>query len=76
MNIAKSVRAAILKIICERQLQYLKYFVRTFVDISYENASFGILKDCMAALYLVLNYDCILAYEISFFGSEGTSSEC
>ena len=37
---------------------------REFVDISYENASFDILEDYMAAVYLFLSkfQNCILAY--------------
>ena len=43
-NIAKSLRAAILNIICERLLLPFPIFCKDSVDISYENASFGILQ--------------------------------
>ena len=45
VNIAKSLRAAILKIICKRVLLPLELFCKDFVDISYENASFSILEE-------------------------------
>ena len=45
VNIAKSLRAAILKIICKRLLLPLKLFCKDFVDISYGNASFSILEE-------------------------------
>ena len=56
LNIAKSLRAPnyfILIIICERLLLPLKVICKDFVDISYENASFGILKD---SIWLQLIY--------------------
>ena len=74
VNIAKSLRAPILIIICERLPQSLELFCKDFVDISYENASFGILEDSTAATYLFLNYNCILSSEISFFGLMATNS--
>ena len=39
VNIAKSLRTTILKIICERMLLFLEVFWKDFVNISYENAS-------------------------------------
>ena len=45
VNIAKSLRAAILKIICKRLLLPLELFCKDFVDISYENVSFSILEE-------------------------------
>ena len=45
MNIAKSLRAVILKIICKRLLLPLELFCKDFVDISYENASFSISEE-------------------------------
>ena len=45
MNIAKSLRAVILKIICKRLLLPLELFCKDFVDISYENASFSIPEE-------------------------------
>ena len=47
VNITKSFRVAIMKIICGRLLQPLEVFCKVFVDIGYENASFGILEDSM-----------------------------
>ena len=52
-NIAKSLRTPILKINCERLLLPLEVFCKNFVDISYENASFGILK---GSIWLQLIY--------------------
>ena len=40
-------------IICERLLLPLKVICKDFVDISYENASFGILED---SIWLQLNH--------------------
>ena len=45
VNIAKSLRAAILKIICRRLLLPLELFCKDLVDISYENVSFSILEE-------------------------------
>ena len=45
VNITKSLRTPILKIISERLLLSFKVFCKDFVNISYGNASFGILKD-------------------------------
>ena len=42
---------------------FLKYFYKEFVDISYENASLGILED---SIWLQLNYNCIWVYKISY----------
>ena len=53
VNIAKSLRTPILKINCERLLLPLEVFCKDFVDISYENASFGILK---GSIWLQLIY--------------------
>ena len=53
VNIAKSLKALILKIICERLLLSLEVFCKDFVDNSYENASFGILED---SIWLQLIY--------------------
>ena len=61
VNIAKSFRAAILKIICERLLLPLELFFKDFVDINYKNASFNILKGSIWLTYLFLNCNCILA---------------
>ena len=47
VNIAKFLRTSILKIICERMLLYFEVFCKDFVDVSYENALFGILEDCI-----------------------------
>ena len=52
-NIAKSLRTTILKINCERLLLPLEVFCKDFVNISYENASFGILK---GSIWLQLIY--------------------
>ena len=41
VNIAKSLRTPILKIICERLLLPPEVFCKDFVDIIYKNASFG-----------------------------------
>ena len=62
VNIAKSLRTPFLTIIWKRLLLPLEVFVNS----SYENASFDILEDYMAATYIFLNYNCIWAYEISF----------
>ena len=53
VNIAKSLRAAILKIICERLLLPLELSCKDFVDVSYENASFSIQGD---SIWLKLIY--------------------
>ena len=53
VNIGKSLRAAILRIICERLLLLIELFCTDFVDISYENASFSILED---SIWLKLIY--------------------
>ena len=46
VNIAKSLRTSILKIICKRLPLPLDVFLyNEFVDISYENASFRIQED-------------------------------
>ena len=65
VNIAKSFRAAILKIICGRLLLSLKGFCKGLVNINYENASFGILEYSIR-LQLIHFYSCILAYKKSF----------
>ena len=52
VNIGKSFRTPILKIICKRLLLPLEEFCKDFFDISYENASFGILE---------YSYDCSLS---------------
>ena len=44
-NIGKSLRTPIFKIICEQLLLPLEVFCEEFVDISYGNASSGILED-------------------------------
>ena len=45
MDIAKSLRKPILKIIYERLLAPLEVFCKDLINISYENATFGILED-------------------------------
>ena len=47
VNIAKSLKAAILKIICKRLLLPLELFCKDFVDISYGNAPFSILEESL-----------------------------
>ena len=59
------IKSTYFVIVCEWLLLPLEVFCKDFVDISYENASFGLLEDYMAASYLTLNYNCTLAYEIS-----------
>ena len=53
VNIAKSLKAAILKIICKRLLLPLELFCKEFVDISCENASFSIPEE---SIWLKLIY--------------------
>ena len=53
VNIAKSLKTPIWKIICQRLILSLEVFCKDFVDISYENASFGILED---SIWLQLIY--------------------
>ena len=55
VNIGKSLRAAILKIICKRLFLPLELFCTDFVDISYENASFSILEESiwLKAIYFL-----------------------
>ena len=45
VNIAKSLRPAILKINCRRLLLPLELFCKDLVNISYENVSFSILEE-------------------------------
>ena len=68
VNIAKSLRAPnyfILIIICERLLLPLKVICKDFVDISYENASFGILGDFIwlqFIYFLAITAFCLMKY--------------
>ena len=59
-NIVKSFRAATMKIICERLLLPLEIFCKIFVDISYENASFGILENSvwLQCIYFLKVHSC------------------
>ena len=60
-NITKSIRAAIIKIICERLLLPLEVFCKIFVDISSENALFGILESSVW-LQLIFLFLTIIVY--------------
>ena len=68
VNITKSLRAPnyfILIIICERLLLPLKVICKDFVDISYENASFGILEDSIwlqLIYFLTIIAFCLMKY--------------
>ena len=68
VNITKSLREPnyfILIIICERLLLPLKVICKDFVDISYENASFGILEDSIwlqLIYFLTIIAFCLMKY--------------
>ena len=68
VNITKSLRAPnyfILIIICERLLLPLKVICKDFVDISYENASFGKLEDSIwlqLIYFLTIIAFCLMKY--------------
>ena len=60
VNIAKSLRTSILKIICKRLLLPLEVFcIRNLLILAMRMLH-------LAAAYLFFNYNCIFAYEISF----------
>ena len=68
VNITKSLREPnyfIFIIICERLLLPLKVICKDFVDISYENASFGILEDSIwlqLIYFLTIIAFCLMKY--------------
>ena len=68
VNITKSLRETFFFffiIICERLLLPLKVICKDFVDISYENASFGILEDSIwlqLIYFLTIIAFCLIKY--------------
>ena len=67
VNIAKSLRASILKIICKLLLLPLEVFcIRNLLILACQCFIWYTRRLYMAAAYLFFNYNCILVYEISF----------
>ena len=78
--ITKSLRETnyfIFIIICERLLLPLKVICKDFVDISYENASFGILEDSIwlqLIYFLTIIAFCLMKYIFRIDGDNLTAS--
>ena len=76
VNIAKSLRTSILKIIFKGLLLPLRLFCKDFVNIKYENASFGIPEDSIwvqLIYFLITIVFWIMKY---FYRTNGTTLEC